>query len=121
MATPQRRTSALAGQSPVTTLATTPLADSVQSTSLPPKQQSQPPKARRAARSKMTYYASEEDSGRIRAAYYAARDEHGWRNLTDMQLEAIMRQVEAIEARHNNGQPFEPLPAGTGPVGRPLY
>lgn len=68
----------------------------------------------------MTYYVSEEDAGRIRAAFYAGRDEHRWRTLTDMQHAAVMQQVEEIENRHNGGHPFEPLPAGSGPIGRPL-
>lgn len=69
---------------------------------------------------KMNYYAPVEDAGRIRAAFFAGRDEAGWRSLTDFQVDAMMQLVERLEARHNRGLPFEGLGPGSIPAGRPL-
>ena len=68
----------------------------------------------------MTYYADSDQSGRIRAAYFAGRDKYRWRNMTDMQLHGVMGLVEDLEREFNGGKHFELMPPGTGPVGRPL-
>lgn len=96
---PERRTSALAGQTPVTTPTTTaPLPSAPSAAVVKPK------------RTKMNYYATAEGDGRIRAAYYAGRDDYGWRNMTDMQLHTMMQKVQELEERYNNGAPFDPMP-----------
>lgn len=110
----ERRTSALSGQTPVNTQAVPPA---------PPAVAAKPSGgagAKKAARTKMNYYADTDQDGRIRAAYYAGRDKYGWRNMTDMQLHGVMGLVESLERELNGGEHFEPMPPGTGPVGRPL-
>ena len=55
-----------------------------------------------------------------RAAFFAGRDKYRWRTMTDMQLHGVMGLVESLEREFNDGEHFEPMPPGTGPVGRPL-
>lgn len=123
----KRRTSALAGLTPVTTQVNQETesqeSPALTSATAPASGRLAGPVAATAAKKgskKMNYYADEDQQGRIRAAFYAGRDAYGWRSLTDMQLEAVMQRVEALEQQLNNGQPFDPVPAGSLPVGRPL-
>lgn len=122
---PERRTSALSGQTPVNT-ATVPAQPSA-----PAKVAAAPvapvePKAtggagaKKATRTKMNYYADSDQDGRIRAAFFAGRDKYRWRNMTEMQLHGVMGLVESLEREFNDGEHFDPMPPGTGPVGRPL-
>lgn len=126
---PAPRKSSLAGTSaltpppstiaaPVAAAPTQPAAPSQSAApaSRPASSTSEKPSARR-----MNYYVdSTEQSGRIRTAYLVGRARHGWRSLTEFQLETIMERVVALEAELNNGQPFEPSSAGSVPAGRPL-
>ncbi|WP_424468097.1 ParB family protein [Pseudoclavibacter helvolus] len=128
MTRPAPRKSTLSGASVVKPPEVTPA-----STPAPPTattaRASTPPAPRVAAsgerpkkrRQQESYYTQEEDQdGRIRAAFFAGRDTYGWRNMSDMQLETMMNRVEALEDEFNGGRPFEGMPPGTGPVGKPL-
>ena len=131
MSRPERRKSSLAGTSPLTP---PPVAPAPEAAPAAPAAEVAPrrPAARIApstsgggepgkpTRTKMNYYASTNQDGRIRAAFYAGRDRYGWRNMTDMQLQGVMGLVEELEKQLNGGEEFEPMPPGTGPVGRPL-
>lgn len=122
---PERRTSALSGQTPVNTAAvpapTSPPATAAAAPVAPIE-----PKAtggagaKKATRTKMNYYADSDQDGRIRAAFFAGRDKYRWRNMTEMQLHGVMGLVESLEREFNDGEHFDPMPPGTGPVGRPL-
>ena len=120
---PERRTSALSGQTPVNTQAVPPaqpapaaVAPAVPAAATP----SGGAGPKKPTRTKMNYYADSDQDGRIRAAFYAGRDKYRWRNMTDMQLHGVMGLVESLEREFNDGEHFDPMPPGTGPVGRPL-
>lgn len=121
----ERRTSALSGQTPVNTQAV-PVAQTPAPAAVAPAAPAVATKpsggagAKKATRTKMNYYADSDQDGRIRAAFYAGRDKYRWRNMTDMQLHGVMGLVESLEREFNGGEHFEPMPPGTGPVGRPL-
>ncbi len=118
----ERRTSALSGQTPVNTQAVPP-AQTPAPAPVAPTPAVKPrggAGAKKATRTKMNYYADSDQDGRIRAAFYAGRDKYRWRNMTDMQLHGVMGLVESLEREFNDGEHFEPMPPGTGPVGRPL-
>lgn len=103
--------SAPAPPAPATARVDTPAAPPVTPSAARPKKR----------RQQESYYTQEEDQdGRIRAAFFAGRDKYGWRNMSDMQLETMMTRVEALEDEFNGGRPFEGMPPGTGPVGKPL-
>ena len=117
-----RRTSALSGQTPVNTQAV-PAAQPTPTPAAEAPAASTPSGgegASKLTRPKMTYYADSDQSGRIRAAYFAGRDKYRWRNMIDMQLHGVMGLVEDLEREFNGGKHFELMPPGTGPVGRPL-
>lgn len=123
MSRPERRKSSLAGTSPLTPppapVATSPVpapaAEPTAAVQNTPVESSTKPK-----RPKMSYYVDSDQDGRIRAAFYAGRDKYRWRNMTDMQIQGVMGLVEALEREMNGGQHFEPMPPGTGPLGRPV-
>lgn len=121
---PERRTSALSGQTPVNTQAVPPAQPPAPAAVAPaaPAAPATPSGGAGAKprRTKMNYYADSDQDGRIRAAFYAGRDKYRWRNMTDMQLHGVMGLVESLEREFNGGEHFEPMPPGTGPVGRPL-
>lgn len=71
-------------------------------------------------RVKAGYYTDADLDGRLRAGFFAARNDYGWRNTTDMHVEGMTRLLTELEARYNGGQPFEGMPPGTGPVGKPV-
>lgn len=119
---PERRTSALSGQTPVNTHATPAPASAAPIQPAAPAARAVAPvrASSKTGRTKMNYYADTDQDGRIRAAYFAGRDKYGWRTLTDMQLHGVMTLVEDLEGEFNGGEHFEPMPPGTAPVGRPL-
>ncbi len=127
MSRPERRRSSLAGTSPLTPppMPEPASAPAVEAAPLRPAARVAPStsgggESGKPTRTKMNYYASANQDGRIRAAFYAGRDRYGWRNMTDMQLQGVMGLVEELEKQLNGGAEFEPMPPGTGPVGRPL-
>lgn len=118
----KRRTSSLAGLTPVTTqVAPEPPAEApaVQAPAAPAVRPTAQP-AKKSGSRKMNYYADEDQQGRIRAAYYVGRDRYGWQNLTDMQNKIIMQRVEELEREFNGGAPFEAVHPGSISRGRPL-
>lgn len=122
---PERRTSALSGQTPVNTAAVPAQPSAPVTAAAAPAAQVEQKitggaGAKKATRTKMNYYADTDQDGRIRAAYFAGRDKYRWRNMTEMQLHGVMGLVESLEREFNHGEHFDPMPPGTGPVGRPL-
>ncbi|NLC98793.1 MAG: hypothetical protein GX678_06930 [Actinomycetales bacterium] len=119
----KRRTSSLAGLTPVTAPPTPePAAEApaVQAPAAPVAPRPRPKAQGSKGSRKMNYYADEDQQGRIRAAYYAGRDTYGWQTLTDMQNQIIMQHVEQLEREFNGGAPFEPVHPGSISRGRPL-
>lgn len=73
-----------------------------------------------APKRKVSYYANDDENGRIRAAFMAGRDRYGWRSFTDFQLATILDRVEQLEQELNGGRPFEGVPPKGGQLGRPM-
>lgn len=121
MTKPERRKSQLSGLSPVAPARPEPTAQPPQA-ARPPRSAVVPAETGEsaAAKKKLSYYATTEDDGRIRAAFLAGRDRYGWRSFTDFQLSTILERVEQLEAELNGGAPFAPVPPKAGPLGRPL-
>lgn len=128
---PQRRTSGLSGQSPVTPAAAAPAAQPApaakEAEANTATKKSAPAKA--AAPSapkskyppKVSFYQDPEDTARVRGALRGVMNQPGAAtNMSQFIQRAVMREVERIEAEYNNGNPFPPAQAGDVPRGRPM-
>lgn len=69
---------------------------------------------------KVSFYQQREDTARMRGAVLATRDEEGHRSMTEFINSAVMAEVERLEAKYNNGEPFPPVEPSRGHAGRPL-
>ncbi len=116
---PQRRKSTLTGKSFFQAQAEAEAEVPVQAPA--PVAASEPVKSAAGAPTrKVSYYADDDENGRIRAAFMAGRDRYGWRSFTDFQLATILDRVEQLEQELNGGRPFEGVPPKGGQLGRPM-
>lgn len=131
---PQRRTSGLSGQSPVTPAA--PAAQPAPAATTAAAKQTETNAATRkgaparaavtdAPKSKyppkVSFYQDPEDTARVRGALRGVMNQPGAAtNMSQFIQRAVMREVERIEAEYNNGKPFPPAQAGDVPRGRPM-
>ena len=88
-----------------------------------PQQQGAAPRQQKAATAakhqKVGFYQHPDDAARMRAAFRQTNGKEGDRSLSDFIQKAIMAEVERREQLYNNGQPFEAVLPGEGPIGRP--
>ena len=75
---------------------------------------------RKKPKPKVSFYQDPEDTARMRGALKHTQVAEGSRSLSDFIDRAVMAEVERLEARYNNGQPFESVGARELPQGRPL-
>lgn len=69
---------------------------------------------------KVSFYQDKEDTDRIRGAILYTQATEGPRTLSQFLHRAAMAEVERLEAKYNNGQPFPSVAANELPKGRPL-
>ncbi|MFV0428406.1 MAG: ParB family protein [Arachnia sp.] len=119
MSRPAPRKSSLAGANPITP----PPAPQITE----PGPDSQPPApakktAQRATKypHKVSIYQDREDTGRVRGAILHTMATEGPRTLSEFVNHAVMAEVQRLEAKYNNGQPFPPVGARELPQGRPM-
>ncbi len=118
---PQRRKSSLTGKSFFQAHAEAEAQAEAQEPVQAPVEAPKPMKsAAGAPKRKVSYYADDDENGRIRAAFMAGRDRYGWRSFTDFQLATILDRVEQLEQELNGGRPFEGVPPKGGQLGRPM-
>ena len=118
---PQRRKSSLTGKSFFRAHAEAEAQAEAQEPVQAPVEAPKPMKsAAGAPKRKVSYYADDDENGRIRAAFMAGRDRYGWRSFTDFQLATILDRVEQLEQELNGGRPFEGVPPKGGQLGRPM-
>lgn len=130
-ARPAPRKSSLAGKSPV---APTPMPEAAPSsraaeptsgtTAPAPRSRAAAIKAQAAPKPKhppkVSFYQDQADTQRMRGAIRVAMAQEGSRGLSDFIHRAVMLEVERLEQRYNDGQPFDPAVAGELPQGRPM-
>ena len=87
----------------------------------PPSLEAAPaPRPTRGARPKVSFYQAREDTNRMRGAILHTMAAEGPRSLSEFIHQAVMAEVERLETKYNNGQPFPPVGARELPQGRPL-
>ena len=125
MGRPAPRKSSLAGSTPVTPppaeLAPTapapqapaaPAAEERPAAAAPEKKSKYPPK--------VSFYQDPADTARVRGAILHTQVAEGTRSLSDFINNAVMAEVQRLEAKYNDGQPFPGVGARGLPQGRPL-
>jgi len=69
---------------------------------------------------KVSFYQDPEDTARVRGALLHTQVTEGSRSLSAFINRAVMAEVERLEAKYNNGQPFPAVGARELPQGRPM-
>ncbi|WP_102510728.1 ParB family protein [Sanguibacter massiliensis] len=125
---PTPRKSALAGASPVLpprpATVTTPSANADDAPAIEPKEDktSRPAESRPRPKypPKVSFYQAREDTARVRGAILHTGALEGPRSLSQFINDAVMAEVERLEAKYNGGQPFPSVGARVLPQGRPM-
>lgn len=78
------------------------------------------PAAKKVYPPKVSFYQDAENTARMRGAIFATRHEEGYRGLSDFIDSVLMAEVERLEAKYNDGQPFPPVKADRGHAGRQI-
>ncbi|MBD8729343.1 hypothetical protein [Frigoribacterium sp. CFBP 13707] len=119
MTAPQRRKSGLSARSPIAP-ATAPEVTPVPVPE-PTPAPAAPPVKPSGKRPKMGFFAaSEDEAGRIRAAWrHTLATEDGHNSLAQFERFAVMKLVAELEAKHNGGEPWPYVAAGDIRTGRP--
>lgn len=69
---------------------------------------------------KVSFYQDRADTDRLRGAVLATRVQEGHRSMSEFINNAVMAEVDRLEKRYNDGQPFPSVDADRGNAGRPL-
>lgn len=71
-------------------------------------------------RHKVSFYQNPASTDRVRAALLHTMAREGARSLSQFIDDAVMAQVEQLEAKYNAGKPWPPVAARELPQGRPM-
>lgn len=116
--------SALVGQADTddepTTTAPSPSAAAVEEPAPQRRSTSAPRRAGTKGPSKISIYQDKDDTDRVRGAILHTMASEGSRTLSQFIHNATMAEVERLERKYNNGQPFPPAGVGELPQGRPM-
>lgn len=119
MSRPEPRKSSLAGSTPVTPPAPQPepaeAPEADTTTASGQKMETKGP-----YRHKVSFYQDPADTARVRGAVLHTQVSEGTRSLSHFIHQAVMAEVQRLEAKYNDGQPFPPVAARELPQGRPL-
>lgn len=69
---------------------------------------------------KVSFYQDREDTDRVRGAILHTMASEGSRSLSQFIHKAVMAEVERLESKYNDGQPFPAVGARELPQGRPM-
>ncbi|MDF9278571.1 hypothetical protein P4U43_12315 [Arthrobacter sp. EH-1B-1] len=65
-----------------------------------------------------TPYFTQEDAGRVRAAFLAAGTGEGYASVSDLIEKAVLKEVRRLQRKYNGGKAWEPVPPGALRTGR---
>lgn len=116
--------SSLAGSSPVTAAPAQP-ADAPAVVTAPVQIPAGKPAVvaapqKKAAKTKVAYYQDTEDAERVRGGFQQVGHLEGYQTFSDFHAAVVMREIERLEAKYNDGKPFHGAAPRTGRLGRPL-
>lgn len=124
MTRPTPRKSSLAGSSPVTPPQPAAQADPVPAASVPASPATatravapKPAEGKKKYPHKVSFYQDPEDTARVRGAILYTMTTEGNRNLSQFVNRAVMAEVERLETKYNNGEPFPSVGAREMPQG----
>ncbi|WP_144836711.1 ParB family protein [Kocuria rosea] len=124
MGRPAPRKSSLAGSTPVTPPAEAAPADSAPQAPATPTAEGPPaapaPEKKSKYPPKVSFYQDPADTARVRGAILHTQVAEGTRSLSDFINNAVMVEVQRLEAKYNGGHPFPGVGARGLPQGRPM-
>jgi|SRR5690625_2259627 len=68
---------------------------------------------------KVSFYQQPEDTARLRGAVLHTMIAEGHRSLSQFVIRAVMKEVQRLEEKYNDGKPFPAVAANEMPQGRP--
>lgn len=68
---------------------------------------------------KVSFYQEPEDTARLRGAVMHTMIAEGHRTLSQFVIRAVMKEVQRLEEKYNDGKPFPAVAANEMPQGRP--
>ena len=78
-----------------------------------------PESAPRKHPNKVSFYQEPEDTARLRGAVLHTMIAEGHRSLSQFVIRAVMKEVQRLEEKYNDGEPFPAVAANEMPQGRP--
>lgn len=78
-----------------------------------------PQSAPRKHPNKVSFYQEPEDTARLRGAVLHTMIAEGHRSLSQFVIRAVMKEVQRLEEKYNDGKPFPAVAANEMPQGRP--
>ncbi|HEY4577518.1 MAG TPA: hypothetical protein VIG67_06655 [Yaniella sp.] len=78
-----------------------------------------PESAPRKHPNKVSFYQEPEDTARLRGAVLHTMVAEGHRSLSQFVIRAVMKEVQRLEEKYNDGKPFPAVAANEMPQGRP--
>lgn len=78
-----------------------------------------PQSAPRKHPNKVSFYQEPEDTARLRGAVLHTMIAEGHRSLSQFVIRAVMKEVQRLEEKYNEGKPFPAVAANEMPQGRP--
>ncbi|MDF9277382.1 hypothetical protein P4U43_06190 [Arthrobacter sp. EH-1B-1] len=65
-----------------------------------------------------TPYFTQDDAGRVRAAFLSTGAVEGYASVSDLIENAVLKEVRRLQRKYNGGKPWEPVPPGALRTGR---
>lgn len=97
-----------------------PAAEAQQPVTTTPTAQDRRPAKASAERARMSFHLDAELAGQARAVLVnIPTAQHGYRNISDLLVDALTQRVRQLQAEYNDGQAWPPAHAGDVPSGRP--
>ena len=65
-----------------------------------------------------TPYFTQDDAGRVRAAFLSTGASEGYASVSDLIEKAVLKEVRRLQRKYNGGKAWDPAPPGALRTGR---